>query len=159
MFPADRQEDAAARLTRFEVLFRAQEHVNDLINRVLNREEIRLHDGDRQGDLSLIVSASLAKAMKTFAAVRDLCYLGWGEDALVLVRSNVNLLINLGYILGDSEPVERAQDFIAFSYLERVRYLRTAHGVEEAPATPLDDPATLQKRAERWNGVRIRQRA
>ncbi len=77
--------------------------------------------------------ASLGKALKTFQGVHELCLTGWGEDALILLRSNVNLLINLGFILSDPEPSQRADDFIAFSYLERVKYLKTAHGVEKPP--------------------------
>jgi hypothetical protein len=156
MFHVDRQADAAARLKRFATLFRAQERIYDLTNDLLGRNTIRLRDG--QEDLSLLVGASLALALKTFSAVRDLSFLGWGEDALVLVRSNVNLLINLGYILNDPNPLERADDFIAYSYLERVKYQQTAHGIAMSPWTPRDDPATMQMRAKRWKDVSIRDR-
>jgi hypothetical protein len=160
MFHPDLEREAAARITRFDKLFRAQERIHDLIGRALDQTPIRLRDGEREEDLSLVVGASLGKAMKTFAAVRDLCFLGWGEDALVLLRSNVNLLINVGYILGDPDPAERAADLIAYSYLERVKYLKTAHGAEKSSLTPPEnDPATLARRAKRWDSIRIKQRA
>jgi hypothetical protein len=70
----------------------------------------------------------------------------------------VNLLINLGYILGDDEPIERAADFICYSYVERVNYLKTAH---EAPApwTPKYSDEELKTRAKRWKSVSIKKRA
>ena len=96
----------------------------------------------------MLVGASLGKALKTFEGIHELCLMGWGEDALILLRSNVNLLINLGFILSDREPVERAADFIAFSHVERVKYLKAAYGVEEPPFKARLSESELKTRAE-----------
>lgn len=158
MWDADRIKDAEARFRRFEKLFRVQIRIWELVNMLLDQETVRLRSGAER-DLSLVVGASLGKAMKTFQGVHELCLTGWGEDAMILLRSNVNLLINLGFILGDQEPVERAHDFIAFSYLERVKYLKTAHGAEKPPWRSQIAPEELDTRAQRWKSVNIRERA
>src|SRR6266446_2840578 len=122
MFDAERTRDMEARFRRFQNVFQLQCHLWDLVNHLLEYAELKLRSGDER-DLSLLVGASFGKVLKTFYGINDLCLSGWGEDALILLRSNVNLLINLGYILGDTEPVECAADFIAFSYAARVKYL------------------------------------
>src|SRR5207249_3933992 len=76
---------------------------------------------------------------------------------LILLRSNVNLLINLGYILGDKDPIERARDFMASSYLDRTAYLNAAHGTK-MPWKPTMSEEELKDRAKRWRSVNIFQR-
>ena len=44
------------------------------------------------------------------------------------MRANVNLLINLRYILAAPDPTERVKNFIAYSYSERERLLRDGYG-------------------------------
>jgi len=159
MFDRERTRDAEARYHRFPKLFKAQARLWDLVNVLLDEEGAKfiLKDGPAR-DLSLLVGASLAKGMKTFFGVNDLCLAGWGEDALILVRSNVNLLINLAYILGDDEAAERADDFICYSYLERVKYLKMAHDAS-SPWKPMYGDEELKARAKRWGSVGIRDRA
>ena len=45
-------------------------------------------------------------------AIERLCLLGYGEDAAVLLRSNVNLLANVAYIVTDEQPNERAAEYM-----------------------------------------------
>lgn len=158
VFDPERRKDAEARYKRFEKLFKVQARLWELANTLLDRHELKLRDG-KERPLSVVVGASLGKAMKTFFGINDLCLAGWGEDALILLRSNVNLLINLGYILSDSEPNERAADFIASSYLDRVDYLKTAHGVEGLTWKPGMSDEELKLRAKRWRGLSIKKRA
>jgi hypothetical protein len=159
MFDPERIRDAEARYRRFPKLFKAQARLWDLVNVLLDQEgaKFRVRDG-AEHDLSLLVGASLGKAMKSFEAVHELCLKGWGEDALILLRSNVNLLINLGYILGDDEPVERATDFIAHSYRERVKYLKAAHDASPPWKSSLTEEES-EDRAKRWDSVKIKERA
>ena len=100
---------AQGRFQRFEKVFLALDQLGDYINSVLSSEDMRIRDG-REQDLSLLVVAALGKGLKTFQAISNLCLLGRGEGALVLLRSNVNLLINLAYIRSADEPVDRADD-------------------------------------------------
>src|SRR5713226_5116717 len=113
MFDADREKDKAALFRRFHRLFKAQSELWDASNELLDHHPVKVRAGDEH-DLSLFVAASLGKALKTFDGINQLCMAGWGEDALVLLRSSVNLLINLGFILGDPQPIERVADFIAY---------------------------------------------
>jgi hypothetical protein len=104
------------------------------------------------------MAGALGRAMKTFQAVQRLCLLGFGEDALVALRSQVNLLINLGYMMGDPDPSERAKDFAAYSYREWENYLRDAH--DHVPQEePIFERAELNVRADRWKRSTIRSRS
>lgn len=153
-------DDAGPRFERFERLFRAQDDLGDLVNQVLDEEgdKIKVRDGpDRP--LSVLMGPALGKAMKSFQAVQRLCLLGFGEDALLVLRSNVNLLINLGFILADPEPNERAADLIAYSYSQFAKYLKEAHRANTPPAEPPFEKEELKLRAKRWNGTKIRERA
>src|SRR3989338_4905478 len=115
--------DDPGRFQRFEREFRAQNFLGDLVNEILDRHEhkLKVKDGEER-DLSLLISASFGKGLKTFQAISRLCALGYGEDAIILLRSNVNLLINTRFILSDKNPAERAKEFIAYSVKERLKY-------------------------------------
>jgi Family of unknown function (DUF5677) len=158
--PFNLTPDVLPRYYRFQHLFQAQNTLGDIINEIFDdhADRLQVHE-DEERDLSLLVPAALGKGIKTFQAITRLCLLGYGEDALVLVRSNINLLINIAYILADTQPTERVKDFLAFSYKERVKYLRLAHGVEIPPWHPPVPPDEVQPRAEALEKVRINQRA
>lgn len=157
MFDPERKKDAEDRYKRFEKLFKAQGRLWELLEPLLDQGKAQLRKGDER-DLSLLVGAAFGKALKTFEGVHNLCLMGWGEDAVILVRANINLLINLAYILSDDNPGERAADFISHSYVERVKYLKNAHGVP-APWKPKYSDEDLQARAKRWKDIGIKQRA
>jgi hypothetical protein len=153
-----RERDEAARYARLKRHFDAQAIVWDAVNDLLDHHEVKVRDG-ADHDLSLLVGASLGKALKTFDGIQQLCLAGWGEDALILLRSSVNLLINLGYILADGEPRERAADFIAYSHLARVSYLKIAHA-DKKPLwkTSMSDDE-LRQRSKRWKDTTLETRA
>src|SRR2546426_9434824 len=153
----DRDKDRAARVQRFRKSFAIQSKMWDLVNSILDNATVKIRSGSER-DLSLLIGASLGKALKTYYAIYELCVMGWGEDALILLRSNVNLLINVGYILGDGQPTERAADFIAFSAVEREKYLKTAHGAKPPWKSAMSDAEEME-RAKRWAGTSIKQRA
>jgi hypothetical protein len=153
-----REKDQRQRFGRLKQHFEGGAALWDIVNELLDQHEIKVRDGDEH-DLSLLVGASLGKALKTFDGIHQLCLAGWGEDALILLRSNVNLLINLGYILGDAEPRERAADFIAYSLEARTRYLKQAHG-DKKPLwkTQMSDDEVKQ-RTKRWKATTVETRA
>src|SRR5712691_6202398 len=117
---------------------------------------------ERQGSdrpLSVLMGPLLGKAMKTFAAIERLCLLGYGEDAAVLLRSNVNLLVSVAYIVKDDKPNERAAEYIADAWrLFRV-FFRDAYGKEIEAADLPFPPKQLQELSERWRQVTIETRA
>lgn len=153
-------QDRFDRFKRFERLFHAQNTLGDLINDVLGRHQdhLKVRDGEEH-DLSLLMATSLGKGMKTFQAIVRLCLIGYGEDALVLLRSNINLLINAAYVLAAPDPVDRASDFVAYSYKERVKYLKIAHDVKTPPWKAKMSDEEIKQRAEAWERVSLSERA
>ena len=151
--------DVLPRYRRFERLFQAQDSLGDVINEIFDTQtdKLQVREGQEE-DLSLLVIAALGKGMKTSQAVTRLCLLGYGEDALILIRSNMNPLINIAYILAEN-PTERVKDFLAFSYQERIKYLRLAYGVQEPPWPPPVSPAEVEQRAKAWRDIPLAQKA
>ncbi len=99
--------------------------------------------------------------MKTFQAVERLCILGYGEDAAVLLRSNVNLLVNLAYIVSDPDPNERTKEFVADSWIRFTKFMKGAFHQEVSPD---DSPIPLSRDdlealAAKWWKVTIADRA
>ena len=152
--------DDPGRFQRFEREFRAQNFLGDLVNEILDRHEhkLKVKDGEER-DLSLLISASFGKGLKTFQAISRLCALGYGEDAIILLRSNVNLLINTRFILSDKNPAERAKEFIAYSVKERLKYLDLAHDGKRPKWAEKIDPQEIERDAERWKRTTIEVRA
>jgi hypothetical protein len=158
--PSNMFPNVLPRYYKFQRLFQGQNTLGDIINKILDEHANRFQvHKDEERDLSLLVPAAIGKGIKTFQAIARLCLLGYGEDALILLRSNINVLINIAYILADPHPTERVKDFLAFSYMERVKYLRLAHGVETPPWDPPVAPDELKPRAETWGKVRLEQKA
>ena len=118
------------RYERFQQEFVAQNVIEDVIDEILERHGDALKEREGEGrDLSRLVGGfCFGKAHKTFQAIIRLCALGFGEDAATLLRSNINLLINIYFILNNANPIERCDEFIAYSIYERMKYIDNAHG-------------------------------
>ena len=152
------------RYERFKQEFTAQHVIDDVIDVLLERHgDALIPRGGEERDLSRLVAGfCFAKAHKTFQATQRLCALGFGEDAVLLLRSNINLLINMYFILKSDEPVERCEEFIAYSISERKRYLDEAHKGQQPQwmkrigAEKLDE---MKLRGNKWKGVKINKRA
>jgi hypothetical protein len=142
------------RRERFKELFRAHDILYEWVDTIAVEHEATIRDEA----VSRVVGASLAKSLKTFQAIEVLCLFGHGEDGLILLRSNINLLINLGYILTDREPNERCRDLIAYSQNERAKYLKRARGAGATEAQQESDP-DRSVRAARWDATKISERA
>lgn len=160
MYPNE-DTDKANRIERFRRELDACNVLIDCMNYVLDRYEgkLKLTDSEAEQDLQLLVCAMFGKAGKTFNAVIELCCLGFGEDALILLRSNGNLMINLLYILA-KDSVERAADFIAYGHREQAKYLKLNHNDKPPPEwmkfLKWDE---IEERARRWEKLTIKQRA
>jgi hypothetical protein len=100
--------DAPGRFERFKPMFDALDELGDVGTSVPLTTR-----GDMDALLPRLMMAALGKALKTLQAIQRLCLFGFGEDAALLLRSNINLLINLNYIARDDEPNERARDLLA----------------------------------------------
>ena len=91
-----------------------------------------------------------ANSLKTFAAVCRLCVLGFGEDAQVLLRANINLLINLKYILDDPNPILRANELLASTHRNRQTFFRLGYGKTDMPVPPPVAEDQLTEFADAW---------
>ena len=149
------------RSERFRGLFDATERLGDLINAFLDQHEdlMEFRRDDATRDVGMVVVASFGKALKTFQAISRLCASGFGEDALLLVRANVNLILNLRYILAAPDATERVKNFIAYSYAERERLLKDGYGetVNWRPGWLSDEE--MKRRTKEWTGTSIAKRA
>ena len=111
--------DSEERKGRFLRELRAYDLLLSKVNEVLDRTaEIKVRNTQPERDLDLLVAAMHGKAGKTYQAVLELCMLGFGEDVLVLLRSNINLMINLLYILSE-DSAKPAEDLIAYSHKQQ----------------------------------------
>jgi hypothetical protein len=148
------------RFNRFRKLFIAQDLLGDSVNEVLDNysDKIKIRNDD-ENDLSMIIGAALGKGLKTFQAVNYLCRFGFGEDALIILRSNTNLLININFILSSKDPNDIAGDFLAYSFEERKKYLKIAHGVEDLPWKPRMSPQEYNRRVKSWKNIPISDKA
>ena len=151
--------DDPGRFHRFAREFRAQNILGDLVNEILDKhiDKIKVKDGEER-DLSVLVSVSFGKGLKTFQAILRLCALGFGEDAIILLRSNVNLLINTRFILTDENPVKRAKEFIAYSVKERLKYLDLAHDGKRPPWVEKINLEDMERDAKKWKRIKIHER-
>ena len=162
MTPIRATEDSAdieARKSRFLRELNAHNLLIDSMNELLDNKEqaIKVRTTQPERDLDLLVAAMYAKAGKTYQATLQLCVSGFGEDALVLLRSNINLLISLFYILnGDS--VKRAGDLIAYSHTEQRKYLRLTHNHKPEWVENLNWDE-IERRADEWKRVDIASKA
>lgn len=69
-------------------------------------------------DKIVFTAFCVGKAYKTHAAALLLCRQGYGQDAAILVRSLVDLLITLTYIL-DDPSTERLERYFAYDWIDR----------------------------------------
>ena len=69
-------------------------------------------------DKDMFAAFCIGKAYKTQAAILLLCQQGYGQDAAILVRSLIELLITLLYILKDPTD-ERIQRYFAYDWIMR----------------------------------------
>jgi hypothetical protein len=158
--PPATTEAAGARFVRFRPLFDAVAFALDKMHTAFEEhgDVIKVGQGPER-NLSLLVPLFvLGKGRKTCSAARHLCWLGYGEDAAILVRANLNLLINLGYIAGDSDPVRRADEFLAYSYAEREKFFRLGYG-EKMPIGPPVPADQLAAYVKAWKDASIETKA
>ncbi len=151
--------DQDARKLRFQKELRASNALIDCMNRMLTENEGKIKTGDevKENDLDQLIAGMFGKASKTFIAVLELSFLGYGEDALVLLRSNINLMINMAFIL-KADSVQRAGDFIAYGHLEQKRYVEI-HSGKKPDYFAKVNWNECKKRADTWHKTKIRQRA
>jgi len=147
------------RFKRNERVFRAHDRLAALVNKVLDEEGTRMTvRGGRERLLSTFVGAALGRTIRDFQAIERLCLLDFAEQAMIVLRSAVNLLINVNYITKDEHPVERVEQFLAYSYKEFSKFVSDGYGQEVAwePDWP---PEVIERKAKIWKDLRIRQRA
>jgi hypothetical protein len=146
--------DADARRQRHAELFAAHALLDRTIVEVYhaNREKLRVRTTPEE-----VCAFLFGKATKTLDAIRVLCESGFGQDAVILTRTLVNLVINVWHIGRD--PEERTKDYIAAGRKSRRDYLER-FPERPRPLPPADpDWEEVKQRAKRWNDVNIEMRA
>jgi len=152
------------RYERFQQEFRAQHIIEDVLDEILarHRDALKEREGEERDLSRLIGGLCFGKAHKTFQAIIRLCALGLGEDAAILLRSNINLLINVYFILKDTDPIERCNEFVDYSLSERMRYIDDAHEgkfPEWMKKISIENKKRIKDRARKWSKNRIKDRA
>lgn len=153
-------DGASDRFKRHGKLFDTQNFLGKASNRFFDeyKDSLKVKEGEDR-NLSILVGAALGKGLKTFQAVSRLCLLGYGEDSLVLLRSNANLLINVAYILSRDNPNEWANNFLEFSNEERAKYFKTVFDIDDPSSKPSMPMEEHDRRVRCWKDVRIADRA
>lgn len=119
--------------------------------------KLKLRGDLAEKDLDLAVAAMFVKAEKSYEAIFELCARGFGEDATTLLRSNVNLMINLGYIL-EEDSVNRASAFVAHGHSEQAKYVRLAN--KDLPDNLKElNWDNIEKLAPEWRKINIETKA
>ncbi len=151
---------ADARFLRFAKHFEAQAFLQEEVEEIFKNHSghIRLRK-NRERNLSFLVALMLSKGLKTFAAVCRLCVLGFGEDAQVLLRTNINLLINLKYLLDAPDPLLRASELLASSYKNRQTFFRCGYNKTDMPIPCPVPEDKLAEYADAWGRTRIETKA
>jgi hypothetical protein len=98
----------------------------------------------------------LFKGWKTIRAVRLLAVDGYGEDAMILLRSLTNPAIDMAFICRENTE-QRLEQWIATARVSR-RRLAEQLG-KQLPDEEGTDWRTVEAAANQWNGRGIRQRA
>lgn len=144
-------EEAAARRRRHEALFNAIAHLDRAVEEIwfANIGRIRVH-----GPGQRVLAVLFGKATKSLDAIRLLCETGFGQDAVILTRSLVNLAINLWYIGSAPDPDERALDYNASRWMAQRRFFANFPGRPTALPEP-PNLAEIEERAKRWDAVTI----
>lgn len=147
--------EAAARRRRHEALFDAVCHLDRIVEEIwfANVGRIRVH-----GPGQRVLAVLFGKATKSLDAIRLLCETGFGQDAVVLTRSLVNLVINVWYIGSSADPDERALDYNASGWMAQRRFFAYFPGRPTVLPEP-PDLAEIEERAERWDSVTILDKA
>lgn len=100
----------------------------------------------------IVVAALFAKAYKSFNAIRMLAEGGYGEDSFVIVRSLINLSIDLAYIRQDDSEERALNWFCAGGIAARTL-------LERLGEKPKEESQGISKRAQAWKKVTIAKKA
>jgi hypothetical protein len=99
---------------KFKALIKYNQDLRGVMEAVMDKE---LHV---QSDKHVFVAFCVGKAYKTHGALMLLCQQGYGQDAAILVRSLVDLLFTMIYILKDTTD-GRLQRYFAYDWILRKR--------------------------------------
>lgn len=147
------QADIGRRIaTRYGEHLRVLSAMDNEINGLLKR-----HNGNLRASSACpaVVCFLFGKSLKSIDAAKLLAGRGYGEDALILLRTVLESLFSAAYISdGDSE--ERAQDWIADGYCEQVAFIKRFPEEALPPWIERWNPEEAAVRAARWPNIKKR---
>jgi len=97
---------------KYKALFSYNRELRGVVDTIMDKEY------PLGGDKEVFTAFCVGKAYKTHGALLLLCEQGYGQDAAILVRSLIDLLITLLYILEDSTN-KRIQRYFAYDWILR----------------------------------------
>ena len=95
----------------------------------------------------MLVLLFLTKAQKTHAAIMLLCSDGYGQDAVVLSRSILELLITIKYILADSTD-GRVDRYVSHDWVLRSELYENLKNREELAVIPTEKIQEIKANAD-----------
>lgn len=99
-----------------EKIFSLNKRVYDILKKAIKSGSIKLSEDEFKN----VIIFHVLKAMKASQAIRLLCATGASEDALILLRSLYNLVINLAFIA--VKPAKRTERFLDHHAIARKEY-------------------------------------
>lgn len=116
----------------------------DLILEHFNRRSLKLFDLPTHQRIFLFI---LTRAMKSYAAIVRLCRQGYGQDVAMLLRSLLDNLITVKYILHDrSGADDLTKRFVAYKWIIFKRSLEEEERKILKSASEADRKAFLEKK-------------
>lgn len=97
-----------------------------VIRKVLNEQKSNMRVDDV---LKAVVTFYLAKAVRTTRAIIELCKCGWGVESLILLRSLVESMITMYYIVDGG--IDRAELYVKYDFILQKQMLDRALKDEE----------------------------
>jgi hypothetical protein len=145
----ERIAEARERMERFSVLFQAQDLMADVVH------ELSANLQGRRGEpgISMVVAAALAKAAKSSQAVIHLCTLGFGQDALVVLRSIIDIGISIAYVTGAPDATsrdDRFQSWLGRGWDQERKLRELGFGSQMPLPVPGITAEELRRRAKAW---------
>jgi hypothetical protein len=161
-------EEARQRRERFRALFDVITSLDAQTKTLLTKHAAALKPGTSEP--LYVASFLFGKVWKGCDATVVLCEMGFGEDALIVARSLLNLAINMAYIQRGGTPSELAHAFVAAGMLahKKFRDLTLAQLTEDQRRQIVDFPGgpksdaeweEIKNDAKKWNDIKIQCRA
>ena len=149
------QENIGEMLIKYKSEFSLNQELLSVIDKALDKIENRKIEFFRLELFKAIMLALFGKCRKQFKAIQLLCRKGYGEDACILTRSMLNILIDIEYILTDREVL--AERYFRYEYVlknKKIEVLKkhSKHGSIFPPKKPTISEEEILREVKKFKG-------